>query len=77
MIPNYLHITKNHNIFVLKLIIMQVRTNAPKAKTLSVTVIAVAAAMGLFHFQGLTEHVVWLLLGAYVLLLLGSLYKGL
>lgn len=56
---------------------MQVRTNAPKAKTLSVTVIAVAAAMGLFHFQGLTEHVVWLLLGAYVLLLLGSLYKGL
>lgn len=56
---------------------MQVRTNAPKAKTVSVTIIAVAAAMGLFHFQGLTDHVVWLLLGAYVLLLLGTLYKGL
>ena len=56
---------------------MQVRTNAPKARTISITIIAVAAAMGLFHFQGLTENVVWLLLGAYVLLLLGCLYKGL
>lgn len=56
---------------------MQVRTNAPKAKTVSLSVIAVAAAMGLFHFQGLTDNVVWLLLGAYILLLLGTLYKGL
>jgi hypothetical protein len=57
--------------------IMLVRTNAPKAKTISVTIIAVAVALGLFHFQGLTDHVVWLLLGAYVLLLLGTLYRGL
>ena len=56
---------------------MQVRTNPPKARTLSITIIAVAAAMGIFHFQGLTENVVWLLLGAYILLLLGCLYKGL
>lgn len=56
---------------------MQVRTNAPKAKTLSITIIAVALAMGLFYYQGLTVHVVWLLLGAYVLLLLGTLYRGL
>ncbi len=56
---------------------MQVRTNAPKAKTVSVTIIAVATAMGIFHFQGLTDYVVWLLLGAYILLLLGTLYKGL
>ena len=56
---------------------MQVRTNPPKARTVSITIIAVAAAMGLFHYQGLTEQVVWLLLGAYVLLLLGTLYKGL
>ncbi len=56
---------------------MQVRTNPPKAKTVSVTIIAVATAMGLFHYQGLTDYVVWLLLGAYILLLLGSLYRGL
>ena len=56
---------------------MQVRANAPKSKTISITIIAVATAMGLFYYQGLTEHVVWLLLGAYVLLLLGTLYRGL
>jgi len=56
---------------------MQVRTNPPKARTISITIIAVAAAMGLFHFQGLSENVVWILLGAYILLLLGCLYKGL
>ena len=77
MAYNNLHITIIRNIFVSKLISMQVRTNAPKAKTVSVTVIAVATAMGLFHYQGLTDYVVWLLLGAYVLLLLGSLYRGL
>lgn len=55
---------------------MQIRTNAPKAKTISLTIIAVAIAMGIFHYQGLSESVVWLLLGAYVLLLLGTLYKG-
>lgn len=56
---------------------MQVRTNPPKARTVSITIIAVASAMGLFHFQGLSENVIWILLGAYVLLLLGCLYKGL
>ena len=56
---------------------MQVRTNAPKARTVSITIIAVAAAMGMFYYQGLSEYVVWTLLGAYVILLLGSLYKGL
>lgn len=56
---------------------MQVRTNPPKARTVSITIIAVASAMGIFHYQGLTDSVVWLLLGAYVLLLLGSLYRGL
>jgi len=49
---------------------MQVRTNPPKARTISITIIAVAAAMGMFHFQGLSENVVWILLGAYILLLL-------
>jgi len=56
---------------------MQIRTNAPKARTISITIIAVAIAMGIFHYQGVSEAVVWLLLGAYVLLLLGTLYKGL
>lgn len=56
---------------------MQVRTNAPKARTISITIIAVAAAMGIFHYQGLNDSVVWILLGAYILLLLGSLYRGL
>lgn len=74
---NYLHIIIIRNIFASKYTIMQIRTNAPKAKTLSITIIAVAAAMGIFHFQGLTDYVVWLLLGAYVLLLLGTLYRGL
>ncbi len=53
---------------------MQVRNNASKAKTISITIIAVSAAMGIFHFQGLTDHMVWLLTGAYVLLLRGMLY---
>ena len=56
---------------------MQVRTNPPKARTVSITIIAVAIAMGIFHFQGLSEIVVWIMLGAYGLLLLGTLYKGL
>ncbi|MDF1698729.1 MAG: hypothetical protein P1U56_22945 [Saprospiraceae bacterium] len=56
---------------------MQVRTNPPKARTLSITIIIVAIAMGLFYYQGVSEYVVWLLLSSYVLLMLGSLYKGL
>ena len=56
---------------------MQIRTNPPKARTISITIIAVAAAMGLFHFQGLSDNVVWIMLGAYVYLMLGCLYKGL
>lgn len=56
---------------------MQIRTNAPKAKTISITVIGVAVAMGIYHYQGLTDMVVWILLGAYILLLLGTLYRGL
>jgi len=56
---------------------MQVRTNPPKARTISITIIAVAVAMGMFYYEGLSESVVWILLGAYVLLLLGCLYKGL
>jgi len=56
---------------------MQVRTNAPKARTISLTIIGVAAAMGTYHYLGLRDEVVWILLASYTLLLLGSLYKGL
>ena len=56
---------------------MQVRTNPPKANTVSITIIAVAVAMGMFYYQGLSEYVVWTLLGAYIFLLLGSLFRGL
>jgi hypothetical protein len=55
---------------------MQVRTNPPKAQTVSITIIAVAVAMGMFYYQGSSEYVVWTLLSAYLILLLGSLYKG-
>gem|GEM_PF-5552915 len=56
---------------------MQVRTNAPKARTISLTIIGIAAAMGTYHFLGLRDEVVWILLASYTLLLLGTLYKGL
>ncbi|MEE9440132.1 MAG: hypothetical protein V3V14_14090 [Saprospiraceae bacterium] len=56
---------------------MKVRTNAPTARTVALTIISVAVAMGLFHYRGLSDNVVWILLGAYCYLLLGSLYKGL